>query len=194
MRAAPRTAASPRRLRIAGSSRGAGGLLDQLLVPPLDRAVALEEVDHVARRVARQLHLDVARIEDQLLEVELAVAEGGLRLGRGGGEGAGQLVRLAHHAHPLAAAALLRLEQDREADLVRHGEGDLRGRHHPLAPRDDGHPGREHRRLRRGLVPHAADRLGRGADEDDPGSLARLGEAVVLGQEAVARVDRVGVR
>ena len=40
---------------------GAGRLLDQLLVAPLDRALALVQVHHPPRTIADDLHLDVAR-------------------------------------------------------------------------------------------------------------------------------------
>jgi hypothetical protein len=44
---------------LLGGQLRAGGDLDQLLVAPLDRAVALEQVHHVAEAVAEDLHLDV---------------------------------------------------------------------------------------------------------------------------------------
>jgi hypothetical protein len=40
--------------------RRGGRFLDQLLVPPLQRALALEQVDDAALPVAGDLHLDVA--------------------------------------------------------------------------------------------------------------------------------------
>ena len=49
--------------------------LDNLLVAQLDRAVALVEVDDVAVAVGQDLHLDVPRPLDQLLEEQRAVAE-----------------------------------------------------------------------------------------------------------------------
>ena len=54
--------------------------LDHLLVAALHRAVALEQVDDVAVAVAEDLHLDVAGALDQLFEIDLVVAEGGLGL------------------------------------------------------------------------------------------------------------------
>ena len=48
----------------------------------LDRAVALAEVDAVAVLVGEHLDLDVARVLDVLLDVDVAVLEGGGRLGR----------------------------------------------------------------------------------------------------------------
>ena len=42
--------------------RGRGAFLDQLLVPPLHRAVALAEMHDIAVLVGEHLHLDVARV------------------------------------------------------------------------------------------------------------------------------------
>ena len=55
-------------------------LLDDLLVAALDRAFALAEIDDVAVLVAEHLDLDVARIDDELLDEHAVVAERGLRL------------------------------------------------------------------------------------------------------------------
>ena len=63
------------RWRSAGVSAGDGRLLDDLLMPPLDRALALEEVDDVPWRVGEDLDLDVAGMLDEPLDVERAVAE-----------------------------------------------------------------------------------------------------------------------
>ena len=50
-------------------------------MPALQRAIALEEVDDVAVLVAEDLHFDVPRLLDVLLEVDAAVLERGLGLG-----------------------------------------------------------------------------------------------------------------
>ena len=55
-------------------------LLDQLLVPPLHRAVALAEVDGIAMAVADDLDFDVTRALDRPLDEQSRVAEGVLRL------------------------------------------------------------------------------------------------------------------
>ncbi len=59
---------------------GGGRALDDLLVAALDRAVALPEVVDRPELVAEDLHLDVAGVEDHLLQIALAVAEGRHRL------------------------------------------------------------------------------------------------------------------
>ena len=69
--------------------------LDHLLVAQLHRAVALVEVDDVAVRVAQDLHFDVARAQERLLDEERAVAERRLGLAPAALEGLGHLLRIA---------------------------------------------------------------------------------------------------
>ena len=59
-----------------------------------------------------------------------------------------------------------------------------------VGARHAGHARGFHRLDRRDLVAHQADRLGRGADEREAALLDALREVRVLGQEAVARMDR----
>src|SRR6185312_16448143 len=51
-------------------------LLDDLLVPSLQGAFALTQVDDSAVRVCEQLHLDVPRCRDETLKEKGVVAEG----------------------------------------------------------------------------------------------------------------------
>ena len=64
----------------ADAQVGSRSLLDQLLVPALDRAVAGAQVDDVAIGVGKDLHLHVARPEEVLLQVALWPAKALLRL------------------------------------------------------------------------------------------------------------------
>ena len=79
----------------AGAGRGIDHrrrrLLDDLLVPALQRALALAEVDDRAVRVGEHLHLDVPRPLDEPLEQQRVVAERGGRHAAGGRERLGQL-------------------------------------------------------------------------------------------------------
>jgi hypothetical protein len=190
---------------LAGEGQGGGGeplpqravdrwrgrLLEDLLVPPLDRAVAFAEVDAVAMRVEQDLDLDVAAALDQALEDQPLVAECRPCLAAGGGQRIGQAVRLADRTHPLAAAAGGRLDQQREADarggtderpvglvgaVVAGQDRDFQGRGKPA---------------RRRLVAHRPDRGCGRPDPADPGRDDRLGERGNLGQEPEPRVNRV---
>ena len=88
----------------------------------LDRAVALAEVDDVAVRVGEHLHLDVARVDDQLLDVDVGVREVRLPLPPRALERLLGLRRVVHLLHALAAAAGRGLDQERVAELVAERE------------------------------------------------------------------------
>ena len=92
--------------------------LDDLLVPALHRAVALEQVHGLARAVGEDLHLDVPRPHDGLLDEHGRVAERAVRLAHRGLERLAQVVLRVDPPHPAPAAAGDRLREDREADLV----------------------------------------------------------------------------
>ena len=137
-------------------------------------------------RIAEQLHLDVPRAADQLLEVDLVVAERGLGLAACRGDELGERGFVLDDAHATPAAAPTGLEHQprggRGIGRQRTGRG-----HHGDARRD-----REG--ARRHLVAKGAHRLRRRTDEDQACRRAGLGEVGVLGEEAVARVDRVDMR
>ena len=75
-----RTAASQISLAQLARQVDARRDLDDLLVPALDRAVALPEVHEVAVRVAEDLHLDVLGARDVALEEHVGPAERGAGL------------------------------------------------------------------------------------------------------------------
>src|SRR2546421_9653692 len=79
-------------------------LLHELLMTPLDRALALVQVDDAALRVAEDLDLDVAGRLEIALDVDLGAAEGALRAPAGGRGRASELAR-ARHPRPTAAPA-----------------------------------------------------------------------------------------
>ena len=104
--------------QLAAVSRG-GRFLDDLLMPPLNRAVALVEMNDVAIAVAEDLKLDVPRFFDVALEQQAIVAEGLHRLAPRRLDRVAQLPRRADDLNPLPAAARTRLYQQRKSDLRR---------------------------------------------------------------------------
>ena len=75
----PRRSARPSCARCFGGDAGRRRFLDDLLVAALHGAVALAQVDHVAVVVGQHLELDVARLLQEFLHVDLVVAERRLR-------------------------------------------------------------------------------------------------------------------
>ena len=145
----------------------------------------------MAVAVGQDLGLDVVRLRDVALQVDLRVAEVGRRLAGRTLQRLGQVLLPLDQAHPLAAAAERRLDDQGEADpggLV-HGLG---GRHRTVRAGDHRRPGRHGRPAGLGLVAQPGHRLRGRSDERQAGLGHRSGEPGVLGQEPVARVDHRG--
>jgi hypothetical protein len=181
-------------LHLVGGEERRGRLLDQLLVASLERAVAGGDDHDVAVGVGQALGLDVPWAVEELLHEALAAAERRDRLAHGRVVGLGDLGHLPRDLEAAAAAAESRLDRDRQAELLGERDG-LVG----VVQRIRGAGGQRSAHLlgdvtRPHLVAEALDgRRGR-ADPHQPGVEDGLGEGGVLGQEAVAGVDRVGTR
>ena len=160
----------------------------------LDRAVALAQVDAVAVAIDNDLDLDVAVLVEPLLQVERVVAEGGLRLRAADAQDRLELARGADHAHALATAAGRRLDQDRIADLLGLAQRVQLVAEHPVRAGDRRQAVGRQQLARRGLAPESFQDGGRRPDEGEVVGGDGLGEALVLGQEAVAGMDRVATR
>ena len=117
--------------------------------------------------------LEVALAEDAV------VSERGLRLPLRRRESVLQLRGLADKSHAAPAAPCRGLDHDGVADLL------------GLPGRNDRNAGLGRDPLRLELVATRAQRLRRRADPGQSGGVHRLGEARVLGEEAVARMNRV---
>ena len=93
-----------------------GRFLDELLVPPLHRAVALAEVDHLAVRVGEDLDLDVARAQQGTFDQQARIAERSLCFAGCGGERGIEGAVVEHQAHAAPAAAGAGLDHQRKAE------------------------------------------------------------------------------
>ena len=190
--------------RLAGrrADACAGGLIEQrrgrffddLLVPPLQRALALAEVHDVPVRIGDDLHLDVPRAGDVPLEKERVVAEGCRGFPPRRGNGGGDVCVALDDVHAFAAAARGGLDEHGEADSRGARDQLLVGEAGPCEPGHRGHAPGLDCPLGGDLVAHDLDRLGARADEHDPRVGARTCELRILGEEAETRVDRVGAR
>ena len=175
-----------------GVERGRGAFLQHLLVPPLQRAVALAEMDGVAPAVAQHLDLDMARALQIFFQIDRVVAERGLGLGAGGGERDRKLVlgcATFMPRPPPPAAAFTSTGKPMSRAMPSASASDV------TPPSEPGHAGDAERlggALGLDLVAHLPDVLGLGADEMDRVLGEDFGKAGVLREEAVARMHRVG--
>ena len=176
------------RLAGIGRERGRGCDLHDLLVLALQRAFPLAQMGN-RLAVPDDLDLDVAGALDQLLHVEIAIAERGGSLAGAALIGGLELVRRAHHAHAAPAAPGQGLD------------------HHRPVLGEEGLCGLDRSRLGRGgqqryvvllrerprceLVAEELELERAGPHEGDVGGLAGKRQGRVLGQESVAGMDRI---
>ena len=166
------------------------GLLDQLLVPALDRALPLAEGEDPSVRVAQDLDLDMARGYERLLQVERAVAESRLGLRTGRRERALQLLLDPDESHALASSTGGSLHQDGKSHQP-CGSPELGETCDPFRARYQRHSGGAHLRLGEHLVAHPFHHLGGRPDEDQIRFLAGADEGRVLGEEPVSGMNRL---
>jgi hypothetical protein len=167
-------------------------LLEDLLVAPLERAIALAEMDTVAVSIEQHLDLDVAGTLEESLEDQPVVAECRLRLAARSGELGGESVEVPDRPHPLAAAAGGRLDEEWNADGRRGGRQRVIRLVGIVVARRCRNAELGCQAPSGGLVAHRPDSARWRTDPRDAGIDDVLGEVGVLGQEPEARVDRVG--
>src|ERR1035438_9558247 len=169
------------------------GLLDELLVAALDRAVPFAKVDHFPVAVRQDLELDVPGPLDVPLQVHPPVAERLFRLVPGDVVFLGERNVVVGDPHAAPAPAGDRLDDYGIADLARDLDLLALGLDGPVAARHgihvrlpDGFPCNR-------LVSHQLDGFGLRTYELDVTGLALLGEFRVLRQEAVPWMDGVDI-
>ncbi len=169
-----------------------GTFLPDFLVTPLQRTVALAEMDRAATAVAQHLDFDVARLLQVFLQIDRGIAERGLGLVGCGRQRHHQIVGRLRDLHAAPAAP--------GGSLYQHGKADrLRNRHRVVVGSDTAVRARHHGNAEplRGflgfdLVAHQTDVLGLRADEMQVMLGEDFDEAGILGQEAVAGMHRIG--
>ena len=175
-----------------GTDRRRRRLLDQLLVAALHRTVALAQVNRMAVAVGKDLDLDVPRFDDGPLEHHRGLAERVQRLRLRAAQRVFEVAGRGHQPHATTATTGHRLDHDRIADAIGLGTQALRALVSAVVAGHARHAGGQHQALGGRLVTHRVDRLGRRADEHQPRVAAGAREVGVLGEKAVARVNRVG--
>ena len=162
---------------------GSRCLLDDLLVAALDRTLTLANRPDRAVSVGHDLDLDVMPGLDVVLDEDGGVTEGRGRLSAGGIEGRGEVGQGVNDPHAAPAATSGCLDEHGEVGL-----GDGLGVHAV----EHRHARLTHEAFGLDLAAHRANRAGGRADPGEARCLDGFGEVGVLGEEAVAGVNRVG--
>ena len=165
--------------------------LDDLLMATLHGAVPLPEVDEIAVRVAEDLHLDVLGTPDEALDEHVSPSERRARFALGFLQLPGELVGVVYHAHAAAAAAEAGLDDDRKSDVFRRRPHLLEIRDGLLRPGHRRHLCITRQVLRGDLVAERVELFGSRADEREARGGAGAGKLGVLGEKAVAGMNRV---
>ena len=165
----------PRRLYCSGTHRfaqlwrhdGARRFLYDLLVPPLQRAVTLTQMNHIAMSIGKHLHLDVPRTLDCSFQNEVTVAKGTFSLGTRQRDRLQQLIRVSNTPHTATAAPCRGLDHDGHPHRFRLAAECVVGLVLALISGDAGHLGLQHGAFCERLITHDFyGRRGR-ADKDD---------------------------
>jgi len=177
-----------------GRQKWRWGLLNELLVAALYGAIAFAEVQGFAVRVGEDLELNVPRVGDVLLNVDIAIAEGFFGFIAGGVVFFAEAHIVVRDTHAAPATACDRFNDDRIADFS--GDFDRFGfaGDWAIGAGDGGYACLEDSTFGNGLVAHHTDGFGLRADELDVTRFALFGEFGVFGEKAVARVDCVHIR
>ncbi len=129
---------------------------------------------------------------EQLLQIDIPIAESRLRLAPRGLEQGGHFLQAFDLPHAFSAAASRGFDQQRKTDLRRLGKQFLVGHvAHILGPRDDWHTGLDHGRPRFRLVSHGSDGGWLGTNERDPGIGTGRGKILALGQKSITGMDSI---
>ena len=142
----------------------------------LHRAVALTEVQRGAALVDGDLHLNVVRVDEVLLNVKRAIAEGRLRLLGADREELRQIVGALNHAHAATAATRRRLQDDRIANLRRGFRRRRLVGDHAVRARNRWQTMLGEQGAHFGLALEALEHLGRGANKGESVRGGGLGE------------------
>ena len=167
--------------------------LDQLLVSSLHRAVTLTERTDMSLTVTHNLHLNVPRIDNQLLEIERSVAECRLSLRRCLAERVLKLICVLRDPHAASAASGRCLKKHRISDLLCDKRRLLRIGNQAVRAGNDRNAVLLHERPCGLLVAHLADHIRCRPDPDEAILLTRLGKIRIFGEKSVSRMDGLAV-
>ena len=163
-----------------------------LLVTPLYRAIALEQVNVIAMAVTKHLNFNVARALNIFFDQHRVVAKAvfGFPLTRC--QRSCKVLRLLDDPHALATAAGTGLDQHRVANLCRFVLQQASVLIGTVITRNQWHTSLFHQLLGGCLEPHGLNSRGRRPNKDQASFCTGLRKGVVLAQKSITRVNGLG--
>ena len=170
--------------------RPGGRVLDDLLVAALQRAVTLAQMHDVSVLVREDLHFDVLRLDEELLDEDVLVSESLSRLVLNHLELAADVLVGVAASHAASAAAGGSLQDDRIAVFVRDLNGLVRALQRLGRAGNDRDAAGDRGGLRRQLIAHLRQDARRRSDELNAGLFTGPREIRILRKEAVTGMNR----
>src|SRR5690606_35767668 len=167
---------------------------DDFLMTALHGAITLAQPDSISPAVGQNLNLDMTRVLEELLHVDLGVAECGSGFGPGHGYCVQQRSLGVHHSHSTSAATARRLDDNGITDFASHALDFGRiVRQRARRAWHNRHACFDHGQLGTDLVTHHANGFRTGTNKDKTAFLNPLSEVGIFGKEAIPGMDRFGV-
>ena len=166
--------------------------LDHLLMPPLQGAIALEQMHRITMGISENLNFDMARLGEEFLYQYTIIAKGRLSFALRRRQSRRKFACGTHAPHSLATTTSDRLNQDRIANLFRFLRQHIGILPFPMITRYHRHPGLDHQGLCCVFQSHRADRIRGWADKDNTCLCAFLRKPRIFREEAIAGMDRLG--
>ena len=169
--------------------RHAGGNLHHLLVPSLNGAIALVQVQHVAVLVTQNLHFNVLGTRYVFLKEHCGITKRPISLAASFIEQPLQILGLVHHTHAASAAAKGRFDDQREPNVFGHLHRLGAGGDGIIGAGQNWHAGCLGQRTRLSFVAHLAQQLRAWPHKGESCLGAGLGKVGVLRKKSVAGMD-----
>ena len=144
-------------------------------------AFPLTKMNDIAFAVGEDLDLDVTRVLEKFLQIEIGHAECFFRLQLCSGERFGKIARTFDNPHSATSPTGSRLEHDRISDLRRQQQSLVLAFHDPLRSGENRDTRFFHSSSCQRLVPHEANGVRARSDELDMAGFAYFGEIGAFG-------------
>ena len=159
---------------------------------PLNRTLALVEIQDVTVRVADQLNFNMARLFNKFLNEDTVIAKAVSGFVTATGKALQSFFVIESHAQALATAARRRFDHDGVTNAFGNLHCTLWSFNRIINARNTVHTGLARQLFRFNFVAHGGNGVMLGADEGNALFFTALGELSVFAQETVARMDSLG--